>query len=624
MNLTDSRLKQLDDPTLALEARALLRCQVAAELIHVGRYEEAREALGELWPGIGKCPTLKGVSTSTAGEVLLQCGVLSGWLGSVRSIPDVQERAKDLLTEALRKFQSRGEHAKASEAKYELSLCYFRLGAYDEARIVLDEALDGLKDEDTLLKAKILIRRSFIEIWTGRHHDALIVLEEARPFFESCGDAVKGRWHNHMALALQRLATAEGRIDYADRAIMEFTAAAYHFEQANHESYRARAFNNLAMLLYRFGRHDDAHENLDQAAAIFANLDDKCSLAQVQETRARVLVAEQRYREAGRTIAEAIRAFEKGGESALLADALTIRGVVLSKLRDYDASLHTLRRATNLAEDSGASSSAGLAALALIEEHGESRLPESELCRVYLRADRLLRNTQDAEEVARLRSCARILARRLSASHAVLGDEYFSLPDVVLAYEGRLIEQALELEGGKLTRAARRLGVTRQRLTHILQTRHRNLLHKRAPAARLRSYTGTREPRRITTSQQARPAAILLVEDHPEVADAVKGTLELEGGRVEVRADALMGRRELEGDAHFDLLILDYELPGGTNGVELIRLARQLPHRRRTPIIMLSASDVEGEALGAGANLFLRKPDDIGKLAETVTRLLAT
>lgn len=495
MNLADGRLKQLDDPTLTPEIRALLRCQAAAELIHVGKYEDASEALGELWRGIGVRPTLKGLSTSTSAEVLLQCGVLSGCLGSVRSIPDAQERAKDLLTEALRKFQSRGEQGKVSEAKYELGLCYFRLGAYDESRIVLEEAINDLKDKDSLLKAKILIRRSFIEIWTGRHHDALRVLEEAQPFFESCTDAVKGRWHNHMALALQRLATAETRIDYADRAIVEFTAAAYHFEQANHESYRARAFNNLAMLLYRFGRHDEAHENLDRAAAILTRLNDECSLAQVKETRARVLAAEGRYREASRTIAEAIEIFEQGGEMALLADAFTIQGITWARLRMYDRSIQILRHAMDIAQDSGASSSAGLAALALIEEHGEGRLPESELCSIYLRADTLLRDTQDAEEVARLRACAAVVVRRASISRAKPGDENFSLPEAVLAYEGELIEQALELAEGKLTQAAKRLGITRQRLTHILKTRHRNLRHKRAPAGRRRSYTGTRGPR---------------------------------------------------------------------------------------------------------------------------------
>lgn len=225
LNLTDERLKQLDNPQLTPDGRALIRCEVASELVHVGQYEAAREALGELWQGIGNRPKLRGLTTSVHAEVLLQSGVLSGWLGTLHQVADAQEKAKDLLFEALRRFQSKGRKSKVAEAQYELGLCYFRLGAYDESRIVLDEAARGLSEDDLQLKAKILTRRAFVELWAGRHHDALRVLEEAQSFFESGGDALKGRWHNQMGLVLRRLATAEGRTDYADKAIIEYTAS---------------------------------------------------------------------------------------------------------------------------------------------------------------------------------------------------------------------------------------------------------------------------------------------------------------------------------------------------------------------------------------------------------------
>jgi DNA-binding response OmpR family regulator len=78
----------------------------------------------------------------------------------------------------------------------------------------------------------------------------------------------------------------------------------------------------------------------------------------------------------------------------------------------------------------------------------------------------------------------------------------------------------------------------------------------------------------------------------------------------------------LEGKEHYDLLLFDNDLPH-VNGVELIRRARRLPHRKRTPIIMLSAGDVEPEAWRAGVDAFLRKPDDIGRLTGMVARLLS-
>lgn len=105
---------------------------------------------------------------------------------------------------------------------------------------------------------------------------------------------------------------------------------------------------------------------------------------------------------------------------------------------------------------------------------------------------------------------------------------------------------------------------------------------------------------------------ILVVEDHGAVADALRDTLEAEGWRVFVCVDAVTGRREIESAAHFDALIIDNQLPGGASGIELIRLARGLPHRRQTPVVMLSAGHVEAEARAAGADLILTEAARLG------------
>ena len=63
-------------------------------------------------------------------------------------------------------------------------------------------------------------------------------------------------------------------------------------------------------------------------------------------------------------------------------------------------------------------------------------------------------------------------------------------------------------------------------------------------------------------------------------------------------------------------MLVDYDLPE-LNGLELVDRARKLAHRSSTPIGVLSANPVEAEAREAGADVFLRKPHDIGLLAET-------
>jgi tetratricopeptide (TPR) repeat protein len=491
MNLADKRLKRLDDPSLGEDERVLLRCEAAAGLAYAGQYEAAREALGELWPGIGERPEVKQFPPVVAAEVLLQCGALTGWLGRARSVEGAQDRAKDLIFEAIRTFTSQGQVKKVSEAQYELGMCYQRLGAYDEARVVMREALKPLGDDDAELRAKILIRLTVVEVWANRYYEALGILEEAEPIFESANDAAKGRWHGQRS-AIYLWMASTGQVEYLDRVIIELTAATYHFERAGHERYCAINLNNLAFALYRIGKYAEAHEQLDRAQAIFTRLKDPGNLAQVDETRARVLVGERKYRDAERIIAEVIKTFERGGESALLANALTLQGVVRARLGVYESSINILRQAVKVAQDSGAQANAGLAALTLIEEHGAMRLPESDLLSTYLRADTLLKDTQDVEDIARLRSCARLVIKRIAGTR--LRARNFSLHGAVHELEARFIERALEEAEGSVSRAAKLLGLEHQSLIYLLNTRHKRLAGKRTPAKK-RKQSIIKEPK---------------------------------------------------------------------------------------------------------------------------------
>jgi CheY-like chemotaxis protein len=119
-----------------------------------------------------------------------------------------------------------------------------------------------------------------------------------------------------------------------------------------------------------------------------------------------------------------------------------------------------------------------------------------------------------------------------------------------------------------------------------------------------------------------RPVTILFVEDNDVVLRVVRKTLELEGWRVKVCEDGDAALRGLEGEEEYDLIIADDDLPGA-RGVELIRRARALPHRRHTPIIMFSSGPHRAGALDAGADAFLQKPEGIHAVCETVALLLS-
>ena len=73
MTLADERLRELDNPSLTENERVLIRCRVAADLTHKGQYEAAREALGELCPGIGERPDVHRLPPDVAagGELIV-------------------------------------------------------------------------------------------------------------------------------------------------------------------------------------------------------------------------------------------------------------------------------------------------------------------------------------------------------------------------------------------------------------------------------------------------------------------------------------------------------------------------------------------------------------------------
>src|SRR5437868_10735187 len=114
---------------------------------------------------------------------------------------------------------------------------------------------------------------------------------------------------------------------------------------------------------------------------------------------------------------------------------------------------------------------------------------------------------------------------------------------------------------------------------------------------------------------------ILHIEDNPLVALTIKDLLEFEGWQVTLVEDGLSALREIESATHYDLLLLDNELPR-LDGWQLIKHARTLPHRQHTPIILTSARDHTTLAHQIGADAFLPKPEGINHLLSTITRLL--
>jgi tetratricopeptide (TPR) repeat protein len=495
MNLTTLSVSQLADQSLSLPERAQHSCQLARELEKAGEYEAACATLGDFWQHRHESSSLEGLDARARAVVLLRVGNLVGWTGSTSQAGEGQEQAKDFISRSIEIFEKLGDTGQVAAARSDLALCYWRQGAFDEARVVLQDVAGNSSRCDEETRAVALIRQALVEKTAGRYAVALEMYAVAAPLVEKAdSQALKGSFHNGRGTVLNCLALAENSEEEMDRALIEFTAASFHFEQAGHHRYCARVENNLGYLFYTIKNFDEAHKHLNHARRLFLDLKDIGGAAGVDETRARALLAEGRLTEAERFAHTAVKALDLGGEQSLLAEALTTHGTVLASMGKTGRAKASLLRAIEVAQISGDLEGAGRAHLNTIEQLGQ-QISVDELVWNYKAALDLLQTSQDPATTRRLIACAQKVIGTLAvegdkdedASVDVQSWDGFSFKQEVLDYEKAIISRALRDTGGAVTKAARLLGFNHhQSLIALINSRHKGLLGVRSAVRKRR------------------------------------------------------------------------------------------------------------------------------------------
>ena len=117
---------------------------------------------------------------------------------------------------------------------------------------------------------------------------------------------------------------------------------------------------------------------------------------------------------------------------------------------------------------------------------------------------------------------------------------------------------------------------------------------------------------------------VLLIEDEPNIIEAISFILSREGLAVETHSDGATANDKLR-QALPDLLILDVMLPG-KSGYDILRELREDPTTAKLPVLMLTARGQTRDremAERAGVSAFMRKPFSNAEMLEQVRALMA-
>jgi TolB-like protein len=408
-----SKYERLEDeirfasPTPAEEVQVF--CTIARDQIEAGNYEGGCQILKQWWT-VGEWPKLDGLSSYSAGDLLFTAGSLTGWVASARQLPAGQKHAQALLNGSIGIFEHLGSKARSAEAQIEVGYCYYREGLFDLARETLVGAMKGLKENNRELKTLALIRLAIVERHAGRLAEALYRLNEASELAKLVGPWVTGRHQLEAATTLKNLSATETGNENSLKALKCYQRALYEFEAVGNHRYAAVVENNHGYLLLGLGEFAKAETHLLRSRNLFDSLGDNVRRAQVDETLARLHIADGRLDLAHQEVIRAVESLEAGDADALLAEALITQGMVLCGLERWREAKSLLDRGKQLAERCGDTEGAGRALVIVVEEMLD-KLADVEKRDVEAQVRKLFGNSPQSSMGKRLKSCLELIAK---------------------------------------------------------------------------------------------------------------------------------------------------------------------------------------------------------------------
>ncbi len=309
-----------------------------------GRYEDALSELLDIWEDTSQLPDVSEFPDCAAAEILLRCGVLIGFHGHLKQIPDSQENSKNLLTEARRRFEAVNDIEKIAECNNYLALAYWRKGELVEAEAWIEETLSYNLNKISDVWIYCNLVKSLLLNSNEKYEETLVHLKPLEIYFQKLGSAfLYGNFCANLGVALKDTGRTPEALKYLE-------LSRFWHQRSQHQVYLGVTENNLALLYKNVGSFGKAHKAIDNAVKVFKNVKDFTREGYSFDTKAQIYFAEGKYAQALRIIEKGINILTKSENIALLVETYLTKAKILLYLEDLTAAFLCLSDAVQFAK----------------------------------------------------------------------------------------------------------------------------------------------------------------------------------------------------------------------------------------------------------------------------------
>lgn len=315
-------------------------------LERIGDYEKAFELLSSFWSDITELPNVSELPPILAGEILLRCGAVVGFLGNLKQIPNAQEYSKNVLTAARSKFIELYKPEKIAECENYLSLSYWRRGEIKEATAWIETSLshklnnrDGIRLYSHIIKTLNLLAES-------KDDEVIEYLISVHSYFEETDYFLRGCYCTNLSLAYKNA-------DKLDESLRHLNFARFCHQKSNHLSYLASVENNLAQLYKLRGEFSDAFEAVENAIRLYTKINDARWKALAIDTKAQIFIAQEDFENAVKFADEAIEILNFGDNAGILSELYLTKATALFFEGNIAQAVLAISEAVQLAKIAG-------------------------------------------------------------------------------------------------------------------------------------------------------------------------------------------------------------------------------------------------------------------------------